>query len=77
MMATVHPEQIQYYGAKYDGAPVLKKTTNRIQEKVRMYYANHQTEIKEYDTETRLYSILITPFTHTIQYRNQRFSTFC
>ncbi len=51
MMATVQPEQIRYYGAKYDGAPDCKKATNRIQEKVRIYYENHQAEIREYDTE--------------------------
>ncbi len=36
MMAAVQPEQIQYYGAKYDGSPDFEKATNRIQEKVRM-----------------------------------------
>jgi len=51
MMAAVQPEQIQYYGAKYDGAPDFERATKRIQEKVRMYYENHQTEIREYDTE--------------------------
>ncbi len=51
MMATVQPEQIQYYGAKYDGSPDFEKATCRIQEKVRMYYENHQTEIMGYDTE--------------------------
>ncbi len=51
MMAIVQPEQIQYYGAKYDGAPDFERATNRIQEKVRMYYENHQTEIREYDAE--------------------------
>lgn len=38
MMATVQPEQIHYYGAKYDGSPDFAKATARIQEKVRMYY---------------------------------------
>ncbi len=51
MMATVQPEQIQYYGAKYDGSPDFEKATCRIQEKVRRYYENHQAEIKRYDTE--------------------------
>ncbi len=51
MMAAVQPEQIQYYGATYDGSPNFEKATSRIQEKVRMYYENHQTEIREYDTE--------------------------
>jgi len=57
MMATVQPEQIQYYGAKYDKAPDFEKATNRIQEKVRMYYNNHQTEIKGYDTEAYQFTL--------------------
>lgn len=56
MMATVQPEQIRYYGAKYDGAPEFKKATTRIQKKVRMYYENHQTEIRKYDTEAYQFS---------------------
>ena len=51
MMARVQPEQISYYGAKYDGAPDFEKATFRIREKVRMYYEKHQAEIREYDTE--------------------------
>lgn len=51
MMATVQPEQIQYYGAKYDGSPDFAKATDRIQEKVRIYYQKHQAEIREYDTK--------------------------
>lgn len=51
MMAAVQPEQIQYYGAKYDGSPDFEKATARIQDKVRMYYQKHQTEIREYDTK--------------------------
>jgi len=51
MMATVQPEQIQYYGAKYDGSPDFAKATARIQEKVRIYYQKHQAEIREYDTK--------------------------
>jgi len=57
MMATVQPEQILYYGAKYDGSPDFEKATNRIQEKVRTYYENHQTEIKEYDTEAYQFTL--------------------
>lgn len=41
MMATVRSEQIQYYGAKYNGAPDFEKATCRIQEKVKIYYENH------------------------------------
>ena len=51
MMASMRPEQIQYYGAKYNGSPDFKKATIRIQEKVKMYYEKHQAEIREYDTE--------------------------
>ncbi len=51
MMATVQPEQIQYYGAQYDGAPDFEKATSRIQEKVRLYYEDHQAEIRKYDAE--------------------------
>lgn len=51
MMAAVQPKQIQYHGAEYDGAPDFEKATNRIQEKVRMYYEKHQVEIREYDID--------------------------
>lgn len=57
MMATVQPEQIQYYGAKYDGSPDFAKATARIQEKVRMYYQKHQTEIREYDTKAYQFAL--------------------
>jgi len=50
-MATVQPEQIQYYGGKDDGLPDFEKATCRIREKVRMYYENHQTEIMRYAIE--------------------------
>lgn len=50
MMAAVRPEQIRYYGANYDGSPDFEKATNRIREKVRAYYENHQAEIMKYDT---------------------------
>ena len=51
MMATVQPEQIEYYGACYEGAPDFKEATKRIQEKVKNYYLQHQTEIGEYDSQ--------------------------
>ncbi len=57
MMATVQPEQILYYGAKYDGSPDFEKATTRIQEKVRMYYEKYQAEIKEYDTEAYQFAL--------------------
>lgn len=51
MMATVRPEQIEYYGACYEGAPDFKEATKRIQEKVKRYYLQHRTEIDEYDSQ--------------------------
>lgn len=48
MMAKIQPEQIKYYGAIYDGSPNFIEATNRIQEKVKRYYKDHQTEITEY-----------------------------
>lgn len=57
MMATVQPEQIQYYGAKYDGSPDFEKATCRIQEKVRLYYENHQMEIRKYATNAYQFSL--------------------
>ena len=51
MMATVQPEQIEYYGACYEGAPDFKEATKHIQEKVKNYYLQHQTEIGEYDSQ--------------------------
>lgn len=51
MMATVRPEQIEYYGTCYEGAPDFKEATKRIQEKVRSYYLQYQTEIGEYDSQ--------------------------
>lgn len=51
MMSKIQPEQIRYYGAEYEGSPSFDDATARIREKVRMYYENHQTEIRKYDTE--------------------------
>ena len=48
MMAKIHPEQIKYYGAIYKGSPNFTEATDRIQEKVKRYYRDHQTEISEY-----------------------------
>ena len=48
MMAKIQPEQIKYYGAIYEGSPNYIEATNRIQEKVKKYYKDHQTEIIEY-----------------------------
>lgn len=48
MMAKVQPEQIKYYGAIYEGSPNFIEATERIQEKVKKYYKDHQTEIIEY-----------------------------
>lgn len=57
MMATVQPEQIQYYGAKYDGSPDFEKATARIQEKVRKYYQKHWVEISECDTKAYQFAL--------------------
>lgn len=48
MMAKIRPEQIKYYGAIYEGSPNFIEATERIQEKVKKYYKNHQSEISEY-----------------------------
>lgn len=48
MMAKIQPEQIKYYGAIYKGSPNFAEATDRIQEKVKRYYRDHQTEISEY-----------------------------
>lgn len=48
MMAKIQPEQIKYYGAIYEGSPNFAEATDRIQEKVKRYYQDHQTEISEY-----------------------------
>lgn len=48
MMAQIQPEQIKYYGAIYEGSPNFAEATDRIQEKVKRYYKDHQTEIDEY-----------------------------
>lgn len=48
MMAKIQPEQIKYYGAIYKGSPNFTEATDRIQEKVKRYYRDHQTEISEY-----------------------------
>lgn len=48
MMAKIKPEQIKYYGAIYKGSPNFTEATDRIQEKVKRYYRDHQTEISEY-----------------------------
>lgn len=48
MMAKIQPEQIKYYGAIYEGSPNFIEATNRIQEKVKKYYEDHQTEITKY-----------------------------
>lgn len=51
MMATVQPEQIEYYGECYEGAPDFKEATKRIQEKVKRYYLQHQADIGKYDSQ--------------------------
>ena len=48
MMAKIQPQQIKYYGAIYKGSPNFTEATDRIQEKVKRYYRDHQTEISEY-----------------------------
>ncbi len=48
MMAKIQPEQIKYYGAIYEGSPNFIEATNRIQEKVKKYYEDHQMEIAKY-----------------------------
>lgn len=50
MMAKVLPEQIKYYGTIYENSPDFDEATRRIQEKVKMYYRKHQSEINEYIT---------------------------
>ncbi len=50
MMAKIQPEQIKYYGAIYEGSPNYIEATNRIQEKVKKYYQDHQMEITEYES---------------------------
>ncbi len=57
MMSKIQPEQIRYYGAEYEGSPNFDDATARIQEKVRMYYENHQAEIREYDTEAYKFAL--------------------
>lgn len=49
MMAKIQPEQLKYYGAIYEGSPNFIEATRRIQEKVKKYYKNHQTEITKYN----------------------------
>lgn len=51
MMAKIQPEHIKYYGANYEGSPNFAEATNRIQEKVKRYYEEHQVEIREYDNQ--------------------------
>lgn len=48
MMSKTLPEQIQYYGVSYTDSPNFADATARIQEKVKRYYQNHQTEIGSY-----------------------------
>ena len=50
MMAKIQSEQIKYYGAIYEGSPNYIEATNRIQEKVKKYYQDHQMEITEYES---------------------------
>ncbi len=57
MMATVQPEQILYYGARYDGSPDFEKATTQIREKVRRYYQKHQAEIRKFDTEAYQFAL--------------------
>ena len=49
MMVKTKPEQIKYYGASYKNSPDSLEATRRIQEKVKNYYKDHQTEIAQYD----------------------------
>ena len=49
MMAKTKPEQIKYYGASYKNSPGFSEATRRIQEKVKKYYKEHQTDIVQYD----------------------------
>ncbi len=48
MMARVNPEDIKYYGARYAGSPSFSAATERIQGKVKKYYAEHGSEIEKY-----------------------------
>lgn len=47
-MAKIQPVQIKYYGSIYEGSPNFLEATNRILEKVKNYYKDHQAEISEY-----------------------------
>lgn len=58
MMAKTQPEQITYYGAIYEGSPSFAEATRRIQEKVKRYYKDHQTEISKYDNSDYLFDLI-------------------
>ena len=48
MMSKIEPEEIKYYGVKYDESPNFNDATVRIQEKVKKYYNLHKEEIGKY-----------------------------
>jgi hypothetical protein len=48
MMSKTDPEDIKYYGVKYEGSPNFDAATQRIQGKIKNYYANHQEEINDF-----------------------------
>ena len=48
MMSKTDPEDIKYYGVKYEGSPNFDAATQRIKGKIKNYYANHQEEINDF-----------------------------
>ena len=42
------PEQIKYYGVKYDGSPDFEVATIRIQNKIKKYYYKYDKDIEKY-----------------------------
>ena len=56
MMSKKQPQDIKYYGVKYEGSPNFDEATKRIQGKIKKYYEEHEQEInkfknKKYDLE--------------------------
>lgn len=48
MMSKTDPEDIKYYGVKYEDSPNFDAATQRIKGKIKNYYANHQEEINDF-----------------------------
>ena len=63
MMSKTMPEEIKYYGVKYNKSPNFEEATKRIQEKVKKYYISHKEEIEKYrNNDYLLVYIPITDF---------------